>query len=214
MHRIFDPQNTFWRTLAFLCDFVGLSLCFLLCCLPVVTCGAAACALYDAVYHGLRRGDEIRVYARFFSTFRRELKTGVLATLPFLALGVVCGICWRVAFLVAVGGSDLAGVLTYAYRVIFFLAAVLWVTAMALLSRFEFRTGPLLLTAFRLALSRPLPFLAAAALLVGGWTLMNWWFISLFFAPALLAYLCTFPLEALFAPYLPQQEELDEPDET
>lgn len=211
---IFDPQNTFWRTLAFLCDFVGLSLCWLLCSLPLVTVGAASCALYDGVYHGLRRKDEARVYARFFSTFRREIRTGTLATLPFLLLGVVYAVFWRVAFLVAVGGSDFAGALVYAYQLLFFLPVIIWAVAMAALSRFTFRAGQLLRTACALVFSHFLPALTTAVILAAGLKLMSWWFISCVFAPALMAYLCSFPMERMFAPYLPREERTEETDET
>lgn len=207
MRGIFDPQNVFWRTLAFLCDFVGLSLCWLLCALPVVTVGAAACALYDGVYHGLRRKDEERVYARFFSTFRREVKTGVLATLPFLLLGVLYAVFWRVAFLVAVGGSDFAGALVYAYQLLFFLPVMIWAVAMAALSRFTFRAGALLGTACGLVFTHFPPALAVGVLLAAGLRLMSWWPVSCLFAPALAAYLCSFPMERIFAPYLPHDGE-------
>lgn len=206
MRTIFDPENTFWRTLAFLCDFVGLSLCWLLCSLPVVTVGAASCALYDAVYHGLRRKEEVRIYARFFSTFRRECRTAVLATLPLLLCGVIYAVCWRVAFLVAVGGNQFAGVLVYAYQVIFFLPVMIWMVAMAALSRFTFRTRQLLSTACRLVFTHFLPALGAAVILAAGLKLMSWWFISFLFTPALIAWLCTFPMEKIFAPYLPTEE--------
>ena len=212
MRGIFDPQNTFWRTVAFVCDFVGLSLCWLLCCIPIVTSGAATCALYDAVYRGLRTGEEIRVYGRFFSTFKRELKTGVLATLPFLLLGAVYAIFWRVAFLVAIGGNDFAGALVYAYQVVFCIPVMVWAVAMATLSRFTFKTKELLGTACKLVFSDLPMAIAVAVILAVGLKLMSWWFISGIFAPALMAYLCSFPVEKIFAPFLPEEAE-DEYDE-
>lgn len=206
MRGIFDPQNTFWRTVAFVCDFVGLSLCWLLCCVPIVTSGAATCALYDAVYHGLRKGDEVRVYGRFFSTFKRELKVGVFATLPFLLIAAVYAVFWRVAFLVAVGGSDFAGALVYAYQVVFCIPVMIWVISMATLSRFTFKTKELLGTACKLVFTNLPAALVVAVILALGLKLMSWWFISCIFTPALMAYLCSFFIEKIFAPFLHEEE--------
>ena len=80
---VFDPQNGFWRWLARVCDVVGLSLCWVLCSLPVITVGAATTALYDSIYHGVRRG-ETGDYVRFFRTFRESFKPAALLTVPAL----------------------------------------------------------------------------------------------------------------------------------
>lgn len=81
MGSLFNPDAFLWRWCSRILDIMILSLFWLVCSLPVVTAGAASAALYDAAVHGIRR-DEAGAYVRFFRTFRRELKTAVLAVLP------------------------------------------------------------------------------------------------------------------------------------
>ena len=76
---IFRPYGLVWTVLNTVTDVVGLTLCWLLCCLPVVTLFPATAALYDAVVHGIRYREE-GPYKRFFRTFRAEWKSGILST--------------------------------------------------------------------------------------------------------------------------------------
>lgn len=64
---------------------VVLNLCLLLCCLPVVSAGAALAALYSVLAH---RTDHTydTAFLAFFRAFRRQFKTATLLWLPFLAV--------------------------------------------------------------------------------------------------------------------------------
>ena len=92
--RVFDPEGLVWKPLGYLGDLVVLSLLWALCSIGVVTAGAAGAALYDAAVHALRRKDS-QLIGRFFDTFKRELKSGVLATLfwPGVLPGLVALVC-------------------------------------------------------------------------------------------------------------------------
>ena len=63
-----------------------LSCCWVLCCVPVGTIGAACIALYDATAHCVR-GGEGGMYRRFFRTFKNELGRGFLLTLFWAVIG-------------------------------------------------------------------------------------------------------------------------------
>ena len=75
--RFFNPESGVWKPLGFFGDLVILSLLWCLCSVPLVTLGPATAALYDTVVHSMRRKEAPPFY-RFFDTFRRELKEGVL----------------------------------------------------------------------------------------------------------------------------------------
>lgn len=49
------PNNWFWRNVARVGDLIGLSVCWMICSLPLFTAGAATVALYDATVHCVRR---------------------------------------------------------------------------------------------------------------------------------------------------------------
>lgn len=209
---LFDPMSPGWRGFSRIMDLFGLSLCWLVCSLPLVTLGPATTALYDAVYHGVRR-EEPRVYARFFRTLRAEFKTALLVTLPALALWALSRFLFRLAFAVAVGGDDLAGALAYAYRLLFCVPLAVWLLAMAILSRFDLRPVALVKTAAQLFFLH-LPSAAAITLLVlAACRVVSWWPISVSFLPALAALGASFPLERVFAPFQdrePNEEETPE----
>ena len=201
----FNAESPFWRTFTRIMDLFGLSLCWLFCSLPLVTLGASTTALYDAVYHGVRRG-ESRDYARFFTTFRRELKTSFLVTLPMLALTAAFLLLYRTAYVMMLAGSQAGGVLFYTYRLLFCIPLAVWLFACALLSRFTFTPGALLRTACQLVFAH---LLSAALIIVMVILLLSvviWWPFSCIFIPATAAWLCSFPLERIFAPFLKKDE--------
>ena len=66
---IFHPDSALMITMTQITDCIFLSLFWLLGCIPVVTVGTSCAALYDAVYHGFRRGDK-HSWQRFLSSFR------------------------------------------------------------------------------------------------------------------------------------------------
>lgn len=81
--------SPFYHVLCGIFDLVVLNLCYLLCCLPIVTIGAATAAMYQAVYAMHR--EEGSVLRDFFRAFRGSLKTGIPAWLLWLlALAIAC----------------------------------------------------------------------------------------------------------------------------
>lgn len=207
LRRAFDPTNGFWHGLGRVCDLVGLSICWFVCSLPILTLGAATTALYDAVYHGVRRG-EMGDYARFFRTFRENFKTATLVTLPALAAaGVIYGM-WYVAYTMAAGGSQAAMIWLYACRILLLLPLAIWLFAVFTLSRFTFGPRDLLATAAKLAIGH-LPSAFVVALLAEELALFTYQrlFLPVFFTPAVTALLCSLFMERLFAPYMPAEEQ-------
>ena len=75
---LFNPDSTFFRFTGRVLDAVVLSVLFLLCCLPVVTIGPAASALYYSCVKYIRRG-ESGAYRGFFHAFRDNLRAGIPA---------------------------------------------------------------------------------------------------------------------------------------
>ena len=198
--RVFDPANALWRPLAFLGDIVMLSLLWALCSIPVLTLGSATCALYDTAAHVLRRRDD-ELFSRFFQSFRRELKSGLLATLLCLVLAGLVYLLYALADRFLPASAELRTMLTlYALLVPFSLLCVFcWV--FPLLSRFAFRPVPLLGTAARLCAGHILRSLLLALLCGLGLALCALFVSPLIFVPGLLAWLSTWLLEPVFKPY-------------
>lgn len=69
-------------------ELILLNLCFVLCCLPVVTVGAASAALYTVcTRYGTER--EGAIYSLFFRSFRSSLKQGIVLWLLELLLCII-----------------------------------------------------------------------------------------------------------------------------
>ena len=195
-----NPDNALMVTMSQITDCILLSLMWLLGCFPLVTVGVSGAALYDSVRQCLR-GTERNPLSRFLKSFRRDLKTGLIPGLLYLAalwLGVramialwnsaVAGSCsWMVFAGCAFAAAMMLGILSVLFP---------------LLSRFENPLGALLRNTVMLALAN-MPRTVALGVLnaVSGWLCVRFIF-PLFFLPALACLISTYLLEPMFKPYL------------
>ena len=171
-NRFFSADNWLWSPFGWVADFLILSGLWVLCCMPVVTAGAACTALYDCAAHCML-GGELTMFSRFFRTFRRELKLG---SLSFLLWGAVLAAAVMLirAFTGSAEASD--GNLMLAYGFVFLLAVLVGIAAWVfpLLSRFTFGFGGLQATAVKMAVAY-LPRTAGLAIvnLAAGWVCLK-----------------------------------------
>ncbi len=99
--KLFSPDSKFMRAMSTLGDLMLLNFVFLLCCLPVVTIGAAVTAL-DTVAFRIARGTEGRILALFFRSFRQSFRRATALWLLLLLAGVVAVLDLRI--FTALGG--------------------------------------------------------------------------------------------------------------
>ena len=205
----FDPTNSFWRGLTRVMDLVGLTMCWIVCSIPIVTVCASTTALYDAVYHGVRLGEQ-GDYIRFFRTFRRELKTGVLIALPAVVVALIYAVLFSMSYSMAVAGDKAAGVAVYAYQWVFCIPLAIWLFACAMLSRFDFKPVQLLGTACRLVFAHLPSALVLTVMVVFLTKVVLWWPISVFALPGIAAFFASYLMERIFKPFLPEETEEEE----
>ena len=195
-----NPDNALMVTMSQITDCILLSLMWLLGCFPLVTVGVSGAALYDSVRQCLR-GTERNPLSRFLKSFRRDLKTGLIPGLLYLAalwLGVRAMIAlWNSAVAGSCSWMVFAGCAFVAAMMLGILSVLF-----PLLSRFENPLGALLRNTVMLALAN-MPRTVALGVLnaVTAWLCVRWIF-PLLFLPALSALLSTFLLEPMFKPYL------------
>lgn len=209
--QIFDPENGLWRTVGKLVDVVGLSVAWLILCLPVITIGPASAALYYSVVKCVRRG-EPRPFQNFWSAFRANLKKGILLTLPCLA--VVAFLLWERGMLryMANGGDRTAMALYVAVTVLLILPVGFACWLFPLLSRFEAGTGQLVRTALQLTLQH-LPTtaaLAALTYLLAFGSVYFWFLLPFAVTPALDVLLSSFLVERVLKKLTPAEETGEE----
>ena len=195
MRSLFNPENWLWKPLGYLGDLVMLSLLWTVFSVPILTLGPASAALYDAVVHSIRRRED-SVIARFFATFRRELKQGVLSSLIVLGTAVVLlGVP-----LYLTRTRNVPYLLAALILLAFFLLCVLcWLWPA--LSRFSMGLTALFSNSLKLALGHILRS-AAMALVWGAALFAGLRFVApLFVCPALAALLCSLLIEPVFRQY-------------
>ncbi len=206
MSRLFDPQNSFWQLIGKFADVLGLSLAWLFLSLLILPMGAATAALYDATAKCVLGGQN-GPFVRFWETFRREFKTGALATLLW---GGICAalvaLVWAVRARVVFEGATAAAVLAAWFAVLLVpVGALCWM--FPLLSRFTFSTAALGPVSLRLALGYlPRTFLIVAAGLAGV-MLSVWLLVPMLVLPCLVAMAWAGLMEGVFKRYETPEEQ-------
>ena len=92
-----NPDSPIISTLGTIYDVVVTTFLFLLCCIPVVTIGAALTAM-QATMMAIATDGCSGVLSRFFGSFKENFKLSTLLWLPLLAVGAVVAVeiwgCW------------------------------------------------------------------------------------------------------------------------
>ena len=204
---LFNPDSTFFRFTGRVLDAVVLSVLFLLCCLPVVTIGPAASALYYSCVKYIRRG-ESGAYRGFFHAFRDNLRAGIPATVVFLLLGLALDAGFLFFTMAAQAAGDIWPLVRVVYCVLLLLPLSYLAVTFPLLSRFTFTAGGLLSTALRVTL-RHLPAALGAAVLLAGSVILTlrflYWGVILL-TPAVCALVSSLLLEPVFRRYTPKED--------
>ena len=142
-------DNPFFRFMGKLGDLVLLNLVWTVCCLPVVTAGAANTALYY-VARKLAAGEEYRVFRDFFRSFRQNWKQATLAWLVLLPLGTLALADLVIGFSTPGGSGNL-------FRGIGVVLCILWLMVegyvFPLLARYEYRLPQLFSNALYLSVT-------------------------------------------------------------
>lgn len=207
LNQIFNPENIVFRLAAKLFDLVLLSLCWILCSLPLVTVGSASAALYYSAVKCVRRGEEHPV-RNFFHSFRENLRPALPATLVALAVGLFLLWGQRVLVMALNEQGGAMGAIYIAYLVALVAPMGVLCYLFPLLSRFSMRTAALLTMAFRLALGHLPSTVALVALLVAAADLcVHSLLLSplpLLICPGMVALISSLLLERIFKPLVPQ----------
>ena len=204
MGQFFNPDNFLWRGLGKLGDFFMLSCCWVLCCVPVGTIGAACIALYDATAHCVR-GGEGGMYRRFFRTFKNELGRGFLLTLFWAVIGFFLNASYQILTQLAQQRNGWT-VFSLVYFISLFIPLGIVCWAVAVESRFTNSFFGLHKTALVLSFAH-LPYtIAIVALLVLVINVLINIPLLVMLLPGLMVYLQSFFIEKVLKKYMPADE--------
>lgn len=203
LETIFNPDNLFFRILAKGVDFVGLSLLWVLCSMPIVTIGPATAALYYTVVKTFRHKKD-GAFGMYLRNFWRNLKKGIPVTV--ICIPVVLFLAWGYDIMSNNIDTSLGVVMYMAYYVALLVPAGMICYMFPLMGRFEFKIKDLLGAAFFMEL-RHLPSTVIVVLLtveLAVFTIEKWW--PVLFTPVLAVLLSSLFLERIFPKYVGEEE--------
>lgn len=210
MQALFSPDSRFMRIMSRVADLILLNLCYLLTCVPLFTIGAASAALYTVCFR-FGTEEEKGVIRSYFRAFRENFKRGTGVWLVVLLCGGAALVnAW--VFYAMPGGVRFLSVI---FAILFVLALLIFGYAFPLLSQFADGVWPTLRNALILSLGYlPRSLLIAVVNVVPFILMLTDFYLFLqaaflwtvlYFSMA--AYVNTFLLKGVFAPYLTDDNE-------
>lgn len=181
-----------------------LGVLWLVCCLPVVTVGAASCGLYYAVQKHIIK-EEGELFGCYWQAFRENFRTATLSWLLLLAVGAFLG--WDLAYFWQMmrAGSH-KGVLGAFIFILLLLWALGVMYVFPYITRFEGSVKETLKNAFRLMLRHP-PVNCKILVIYLIWVLsLLVKPIYVLALPGFCCWLLALSMEKVFKPYLPVPE--------
>ena len=200
----FNPDNWLWRGFGRLADFFLLSALWILCSIPVVTIGASSIALYDTVAHCFRY-NEGGMAKRFFGTFKRELRRGILLTLCWAVVGYLLNVSYQITTQLG-DGSTFWTVLSLVYFVILTIPVGIACWAIGLQSRFTYSFKELHKNAAMMTLGYFPRTLAIVVIFALFYNVTINLFFMVMFLPALMVNLQSMFMEPVFRKYMLEEE--------
>ena len=198
------PDNPLMITMAQITDCIFLSLFWLCCCFPLVTAGAATAAMYDAVYHGFRKGDK-HSWQRFFRSFRSNLKGSFASSVLFLMISFLLTKGAVYLWNQAVYGNISWTLFAAGAFLIFVMIGILSIL-FPMHSRFDNSFAALWSNTFRLGFARlPLTLGLSAVNCISIFLCVRY-VVPVSFLPALACLIGTLFLEPMFKPYMPTED--------
>ena len=88
MSKLFDHDAPVMQLLILIGNLIVLNTLWLICCIPVITAGAATTAVYYTMYQYATDGTEA-VFKPFFRAFKKDFKQSTLVWLALLVIGFV-----------------------------------------------------------------------------------------------------------------------------
>lgn len=167
--KMFDIDGPLSQAVDFLKNLVVLNLLTVLCCLPVVTAGAAVAAM-NTVALKIARDEEGYIAKAYFKAFRENLKIGIKATILIILIVAVGAADVYAMSLLDVWFADVARVLLYVFAVVF---AMTLTFLFPIMSKFEANLKNTVGNAFKFSLSHFFMTLGMFAINVIPWVIVG-----------------------------------------
>ena len=149
-------------------DLILLNIIYIICCLPIVTIGAATTAMYYVCIISIRQGDGY-VVKRFFASFRSNFKQATILWIPMLVISLLMGFDLLFWYRMGTGFSKVMFALS---MIVALFLVIVGLYIFPVLSKFEGTVGRTIKNAAAFAVGY-LPYTAVLLLLTGGFIYAN-----------------------------------------
>lgn len=209
MNQIFNLDNPFFRGISKIIDCVWLSLLWFMCCIPVVTIGAATTALYYTVNKSIRN-DRGYASSEYFSAFKSNFKQSTVVWLVFLAIYALLGVDYFVMKAYAEAGAEIGKI--YTAFLVFGVIITMWgFYVFPYIARFENTTKNVLKNTLFIAISNIHWTITIAVLFVAMWVGIYLFMPIALVMPVLYQLLKNIAIEHVFKKYMtPEDLALEE----
>ncbi len=155
----FNLDSPVMQFLSRLADLIILNILFIICCIPIVTIGAATTALYTVTLKAVKN-EESYITSSFFKAFKSNFNIGTLTWLIVLTVGIVLWADFRILTIMT---SPIRKILQVFLLVMLFLFLIIELYLFPYIARFENTVFGSLKNAFLLAVAHlPYTMLLAA----------------------------------------------------
>ena len=211
MRNFFSMDNGLFRALGRLADLMILNICFIICCIPIVTIGAAITGMYYVTLK-MAANEEGYIFRAFLKSFRQNFRQATVIWLLLLAAGCIL----TADFLILrTGTGTFVSVLKVLIAATTLVYAMVVLYAFPTLSRFDNTVKATFRNAFIIALAdlpRTILMLAvtAGAVILTLWNGYTFWYgllVWILFGFSCLAYINSFFLNKIFKKYIPEEAE-------
>ena len=205
MRRLLDINNPIIRFLTAVFDLMALSVLWVVFSLPVFTMGAASAALYSAVYHHVRKGEDY-LWNSFWTAFKENFKRSTHVWLVALAILAFLGADALLLRSLILGGYSFGWF--YGVTLALLVLALTWTVYLAAYAaRFDGTVKEVLRFSFMLFRAHPVKMLCVLALVVGGMALALTLPAMVVFIPATVYWGATFPIEWTFLKHMRPEDK-------
>ena len=161
---IFDLEGPVFLAMAKLSKIAAINIVYCICCIPIITIGAATTALHDCVCVLIEDEDDSKIVRRFFRTFKRKFRGSTFLWLICLLVFVFLAVYQSVI-------NRMDGIFYQSYQIVLFVLCILFLFGFQYIfpmqAKFDMKSGEILKKAWMISVLA-LPWTLASIVCTGG----------------------------------------------
>ena len=212
MNRVFNFEGPVFTFLSRLADLFWLNLLYILCCIPVISAGAATTAMYYVTLK-MAKNEEGYITRSFFKSFKENFVQATLMWLAVLLVVFVLSIDLRIAGSGSIPGTSVKNVVTVAVGVMAIIVSMILMYLFPLLAQFDNTVKNTVRNSFLISI-RHLPYTVLMMILTVLPVALIWFFPALLLIVAIMfsatAYIKSGFLNRIFELYMPDKDNTED----